>query len=210
MLMRLPYRSGSPCIWHVFHIPPKRSCRGRRPGRSGRFPSLNIFRMLAHADSAFVPFMRLSERSVERGRTAARGARAGHPRLARETEAEYEWGQHQAVATLRGRDRRADRRHRGRGPRRRGLRPAPTGRCSPWRAASCASRAAPTRSSPPPASTSANREILAIHLVVGVYFMLARVMTNLELELDDPVAEALVDGAARADRARAARGDEGG
>ena len=55
-----------------------------------------------------------------------------------------------------------------------------------------------------------DREILAIHLVVGVYFMLARVMTNLELEMDDARGRGAGRRSGASGPGAAARGDEGG
>lgn len=172
----------------------------------GQVPSLNIFRMLAHADSAFVPFMRLSSALWSEAELPPKARELAILVVARETEADYEWGQHTAVATYAG-------------VRSEQIAAIESGDLdadvfdAADRAVLALARSIvrePRGADEVLAAASehfSHREIVAIHLVVGVYFTLARVMTNLELELDEPVAEALVDGAARADRARIARED---
>jgi 4-carboxymuconolactone decarboxylase len=153
-------------------------------------PDLNVFRMLAHAEGALVPFLRFtgalwgeSELSVARRELAIL-------QVAARTGAEYEWTQHVAIARAEG---------------------VPEEQIDAVRAgtadADCfdpAERAvlrlAEAVVITPRADDGAfeevrrrlsDREIVEVHLIAGLYLALARLMTNLELELDEPAADTL-------------------
>jgi AhpD family alkylhydroperoxidase len=170
-----------------------------------RMPALNIFRMLAHADSALVPFMRLSSSLWSEAELSPKPRELAILAVARATGAEYEWTQHKAVAAYAGVSGEQ-------------IAAIESGELdSPlFDPAEQAVLALARSIVIEPRSSEAvfdaarehysDRQIVAIHLVAGTYFMLARVMTNLEVDMDEPVGEALVDGAERAERRRAESG----
>jgi 4-carboxymuconolactone decarboxylase len=148
-------------------------------------PPLNIFRMLSQAETAFRPFLRFGG--------AILGQLALDPKLrelaiiqvAADAEARYEWVQHVAIARDAGvpdeqiaavEARRLDDPSLGDGE----------------RAVLSFARevvAGPQVSDATFAAVSEQlspREIVELLLTVGNYLMLARVMTTLELEIDDP------------------------
>jgi 4-carboxymuconolactone decarboxylase len=61
-------------------------------------PPLNIFRTLAHAETAFRPSMRLGAAILGQGELDARRRELAILRTAAVTGAEYEWVQHEAIA----------------------------------------------------------------------------------------------------------------
>jgi AhpD family alkylhydroperoxidase len=164
-------------------------------------PGLNIFRMLAHADSALVPFLRLTGALWSEAELPPKPRELAILVTARETQAEYEWSQHEAIAT-----------HAGVTPEQiAAIRAGDLGSAvfdPPEQAVLALARSivreprAPDEVLAEAREHYSDRQIVAVHLVVGTYFMLARVMTNLELELDAPVADALLD---ESERARARR-----
>jgi 4-carboxymuconolactone decarboxylase len=152
-------------------------------------PPLNIFRTLAHAETAFRPFLRFGG--------AVLGRMALDPvvrelvilQVAKEAEAEYEWIQHVAIGKAVGvTDEQIA-----------ALESGDVGSLEPAGRAAVEFAAAVVRG--PRVDDDlfervrANfdeREIVELLLAIGDYLMLARVMNVLEVELDDPVGDALV------------------
>ena len=153
-----------------------------------RLPALNIFRMLANAETAFRPFLRFGDTLLSGLELDGLLRELAILRVARLTpHAEYEWVQHvpiaravgagdDQVAALERDDIEAD--------------------CfdAAQRAVlrfttevvrdACASDETFEELS----ALTPPREIVELLLVIGQYMMLARVMATLELELDEPAA----------------------
>ncbi len=70
------------------------------PVREGleALPPLNIFRMVAHAETAFRPFLRLGGALLAQGELDAKLRELAILRVARLSHAEYEWIQHVEIA----------------------------------------------------------------------------------------------------------------
>ena len=152
-------------------------------------PPLNIFRTLAHAETAFRPFLRFGG--------AVLGRMALDPvvrelvilQVAKEAEAEYEWIQHVAIGKAVGvTDEQIA-----------ALESGGVGSLEPAECAAVEFAAAVVRGPRVDddlfervLANFGEREIVELLLAIGDYLMLARVMTVLEVELDDPVGDALV------------------
>src|SRR3954453_11493953 len=163
-------------------------------------PPLNIFRTLAHAETAFRPFLRFGGAVLMRMQLDPLVREFAILTVAHEAEAEYEWIQHVAIAKQVGAtdeqiaklaevdscsSEGADERIRA---------AAEPG--SPFDQAQCAAielAAAVARG--PRISDNlwkcvrtqfSDREIVELLLAIGEYLMLARVMTVLEIDLDEP------------------------
>jgi alkylhydroperoxidase family enzyme len=170
-------------------------------------PPLNIFRTLAHAESAFRPFLRFGG--------AVLGQMALDPVVrelailvvAKEAEAEYEWIQHVAIAKhLGARDEQiaaiaaadscssegADER----------IRQAGDGQLFDKRQRAAIELAAAVVRGPRVSSDLwdcvrpqfSDREVIELLLAIGEYLMLARVMTVLEIDLDEAAGDAVLQG----------------
>jgi 4-carboxymuconolactone decarboxylase len=170
-------------------------------------PPLNIFRTLAHAESAFRPFLRFGG--------AVLGQMALDPVVrelailvvAKEAEAEYEWIQHVAIAKhLGARDEQiaaiaaadscssegADER----------IRQAGDGQLFDKRQRAAIELAAAVVRGPQVSSDLwdcvrpqfSDREVIELLLAIGEYLMLARVMTVLEIDLDEAAGDAVLQG----------------
>ena len=106
--------------------------------------------------------------------------------VAADAEADYEWVQHVAIARDVGGVRRADRGRRGAAAWTIPRSARASVRCCGSRARSWPDRGSATRRSRTSEERLSPQEIVELLLTVGNYLMLARVMTTLELELDDP------------------------
>ena len=148
-------------------------------------PPLNIFRMLSHAETAFRPFLRFGGAILGRLELDPKLRELAILQVARDAEAEYEWVQHVEISREVGvpdeqiaaveADRLDDPSLGGR--ERAVLRFAREVVAGP-RVSDATFAAVEAQLSP--------QEIVELLLTVGNYLMLARVMTTLELELDDP------------------------
>jgi 4-carboxymuconolactone decarboxylase len=151
-------------------------------------PPLNIFRMLSHAQTAFRPFLRFGGAILGQLELDPKLRELAIIQVARDAEAHYEWVQHVAIAHHVGvtdeqiaavEAGRIDDPSLGDGERAvlRLAREVVAGpRVSDATFASLKEQLSP-------------QEIVELLLTVGNYLMLARVMTTLELELDDPAGE---------------------
>ena len=157
-------------------------------------PPLNIFRMLAHAETAFRPFLRFGGAVLTELELDPRLRELAILQVAARAGAEYEWIQHVAIARHVGvTDEQIGAVERGE------IATAPslneleravlqfTIEVVDGTRVSDATFAAVS-------DGLGHREIVELLLTVGEYLMLARVMTTLELELDDAAGGRLVDG----------------
>jgi 4-carboxymuconolactone decarboxylase len=151
-----------------------------------RIPPLNVFRLLANADTAFRPFMRyglallrdLEVDPVVREQAILRVA-------ALTPGAEYEWVQHEAIGRAAG--------------------------MTDEQVAACRSGDADdlvlrfteevVRDATPSDETFAAmserfgpRQIVELLLVIGQYMMLARVMATARIDMDEPIGPSLIGG----------------
>lgn len=148
-------------------------------------PPLNIFRMLSHAETAFRPFLRFGGAILGQLELDPKLRELAIIQVAADAGAEYEWVQHVAIA-----------RHVGVTDDQ--IAAVEAGRlddpslADDERAVLAFARevvAGPRVSDATFASVRdrlSPQEIVELLLTVGNYLMLARVMTTLELELDDP------------------------
>jgi AhpD family alkylhydroperoxidase len=151
----------------------------------GALPPLNIFRMLSHAETAFRPFLRFGGAILGQLELDPKLRELAIIQVAADAEARYEWVQHVAIARQVGvtddqiaavEAGRLDDPSLGDGERA-VLRFAREVVAGP-RVSDATFAAVSEQLSP--------REIVELLLTVGDYLMLARVMTTLELEIDDP------------------------
>jgi alkylhydroperoxidase family enzyme len=157
-------------------------------------PPLNIFRMLSHAETAFRPFLRFGGAILGRLELDPKLRELAIIQVAADAGAEYEWVQHVAIA-----------RHVGVSDAQ--IAAVQEGRlgdpslADAERAVLGFTRevvAGPRVSDATFASVREQlspQEIVELLLTVGNYLMLARVMTTLELELDDPAGERVLGSA---------------
>lgn len=159
-------------------------------------PPLNIFRMLANAETAFRPFLRFGGAVLGRLDLDPALRELAILRVAQVAEAEYEWVQHVPIA-------------RGVGISEEQIAALEREELE----ASCFSdleRAVLVFAGDVVRGPRVDdalfeslrrhlepREIVELLLTIGDYLMLARVMTVLELELDDPAGGAVVDSVSR-------------
>ena len=158
--------------------------------------SLNIFRMLAHAESAFVPYLGLAGVLLTGLELDPRLRELAILLVAARTGAEYEWIQHVGISQALGVPE----------PQisavERGDLEAP---CLDERVPGGASlRHAGARASRPDDDTFAAlndrfppRQIVELLLVIGSYHTLARIMTTLDVDLDEAIGTTVVDEAHR-------------
>ena len=148
-------------------------------------PPLNIFRMLSHAETAFRPFLRFGGAILGQLELDPKLRELAIIQVAADAEAQYEWVQHVEIARHVGvpdeqiaavEAGRLDDPSLGEGERA-VLRFAREVVAGP-RVSDATFAAVEEQLSP--------QEIVELLLTVGNYLMLARVMTTLELELDDP------------------------
>jgi 4-carboxymuconolactone decarboxylase len=160
-------------------------------------PPLNIFRMLAHAETALRPFLRFGGTILGRLELDPRLRELAILQVAASTEARYEWVQHVEIG------------------REVGLTDAQIaavelGDAAGLEALGEVERAVVAFTAEVVATPRVSdetfdavrrhlnpREIVELLLTVGNYLMLARVMTTLELELDDPAGAQVLDAGCR-------------
>ena len=160
-------------------------------------PPLNIFRMLAHAESALRPFLRFGGAILTSLELDPRLRELAILQVAAQADARYEWVQHVAIARAVGI---SDEQ----------IAAVEAGKLETAGALGEIERAvlrftAEVLDGPRVSDTTfaavtehlSPREIVELLLTVGEYFMLARVMTTLELELDDPAGAGLVQSSSR-------------
>ena len=149
-----------------------------------RMPALNVFRMLSHADSSFVPFLKMTGALWNESDLSARQRELAILHVAQLTGAEYEWHQHTAIAL------RSDVTQPEIDAIEAGNVRAPSFG-DPDAALLAMTAAIVTSPRSDDATFAAAREHLSsralveLHLLAGVYASLAHLMTNLELEIDD-------------------------
>jgi 4-carboxymuconolactone decarboxylase len=150
-------------------------------------PPLNIFRMLAHAETAFRPFLRFGGAILGELQLDPKLRELAILRVAVQAGAEYEWVQHAAIALTVGvTDEQIEAVRAGAIDRAQSLSEIEqavlrfTAEVVENPRVSDETFAAVCDSLSP-------REIVELLLTVGEYLMLARVMTTLELEIDDAV-----------------------
>lgn len=150
-------------------------------------PPLNIFRMLSHAETAFRPFLRFGAAILGRLELDPKLRELAILQVAADAEARYEWVQHAAIARDVGvSDEQIAAVERGDiatdkslGEVERAVLAFASEVVAGPRVGDATFEAVSEHLSP--------REIVELLLTIGEYLMLARVMTTLELELDEPV-----------------------
>jgi alkylhydroperoxidase family enzyme len=156
-------------------------------------PPLNIFRMLAHAETAFRPFLRFGGAILQDLQLDPKLRELAIIQVAARAQAEYEWVQHVAIGLAVGLT--EDQ-----------ITAVERGAIDGDPSLDDVERAVlrftvevvdgPRVSDETFAAVSVHlgaREIVELLLTVGEYLMLARVMTTLELELDEPVGSPVLD-----------------
>jgi 4-carboxymuconolactone decarboxylase len=159
-------------------------------------PPLNIFRMLAHAESAFVPYLRFGGALLAQLELDPGLRELAILLVAARTGAQYEWVQHVGIAEAVGvADEQIAAVRRGEleaacfdADARVMLRFASEVLDRPR--AEEETFAALSERFPP-------RQIVELLLVIGSYQMLAHAMTTLDIDIDPAVGAAVIDGAAR-------------
>lgn len=148
-------------------------------------PPMNIFRMLSHAETAFVPFLRFAGTILGRLELDAKLRELAILQVAADAGAEYEWVQHVSIARQVGvTDEQIVAVEAGRlddpslGAGERAVLAFAREVVAVPRVSDATFQAVSEHLSP--------REIVELLLTVGEYLMLARLMTTLELEIDDP------------------------
>ncbi len=159
-------------------------------------PSLNIFRMLAHADSAFVPYLGFAGVLLAQLELDPKLRELAILLVATRTDAEYEWVQHVGISRALGiHDEQISAVERG------DLQAA----CldSDARVVLCFASevlALPRVSDVTFVALSDRfppRQIVELLLIIGSYHMLARLMTTLDINIDPAVGSSVVDEAKR-------------
>jgi AhpD family alkylhydroperoxidase len=159
-------------------------------------PPLNIFRTVAHADTAVRPLLRLGGAILGQGELDPRRRELAILRTAAVTGAEYEWIQHESIA-------------RGVGASEEQIAAVKAGdleaagfdeddrlvlRCAEELLRNDAIGEATLASA---RERLSDREILELILAVGYYRMLAGVMNSVAIDLDEPLGDAVVESAMR-------------
>lgn len=156
-------------------------------------PPLNIFRMLGHAETVIQPYLRLGAAILGELELDAGLRELAILQVARQSEADYEWVQHVAIGL-----------HAGLTDSQ--IAAVEHGRIADDPALSETERAVllfteAVVGSPRMAGDTfqaveerlSARQVVELLLTIGNYLMLARVMTVLELELDEPVGNTVVE-----------------
>jgi alkylhydroperoxidase family enzyme len=166
-------------------------------------PPLNVFRMLANAESAFRPYMRFAGTILTGLELDPLLRELAILQVARASEAQYEWVQHVPIAKASGAsDEQIAALERG------ALDAAVFDR-----AQQAVVRAADeaTRGYEVGEQTFAQleqllspREVVELLLTIGNYRMLATIMRTVKLDLDEPVGSGLLGGSSATERVRAA------
>jgi 4-carboxymuconolactone decarboxylase len=159
-------------------------------------PSLNIFAMLAHADSAFVPYLGFAGALLAQLELNPQLRELAILLVAARTGAEYEWVQHVGISRALGiRDEQISAIEHG----------ELQAGCLDLDAQAVLCFAAEALESPRVSDATfaalsdrfPSRQIVELLLVIGSYHMLARVMTTLDVDIDLAVGSAVVDEAKR-------------
>jgi alkylhydroperoxidase family enzyme len=154
-------------------------------------PPLNVFKLVAHAEASFRPFLRYGASILGRQVLAARLRELAILRVAKLADAEYEWVQHVGIARAVGvRDEQIAALARG------------------DLAAGCFDTGERlvleftddvVRDGRPPrerfaalAQRLSHRELVELVLAIGFYLGLARLMTAFEIDLDPPAGDRVV------------------
>jgi alkylhydroperoxidase family enzyme len=168
-------------------------------------PPLNIFAMLAHADSAFVPYLRFGEALLTQLELEPELRELAILLVAARTGAEYEWVQHAGIATAIGvADEQISAVERGEldaacfDADARALLHFTSEVLDRPRAEEDTFAALSARFPP--------RQIVELLLVIGSYQMLAHVMTTLDIDIDEAAGAAVLGRAGGRRRDRAADG----
>ena len=162
-----------------------------------RLPPLNIFRTLAHAESAFRPYLRFGAAILGELELDPKLRELAILQVARISEAEYEWVQHVAIG-----------RHVGVTDEQIEAIEASThttAECFDETERAVLAFTAEVVRGPHLADETyaavaerlSPREIVELLLTAGSYLMLARVMTVLEIDVDPPSGSAVVDSVER-------------
>lgn len=156
-----------------------------------RMPGLNVFKMLSHADTAFVHFLRMTGGLWLEAELSPRRRELAILLVAQLTNAEYEWRQHVAIALV------SDVTQAEIDAIEAGRTGAPDfdeadGALLAMTAAIVTTERSDDATFEAARAVLSSRELVELHLVVSAYVGLARLMTNLELEIDEPAADALV------------------
>jgi alkylhydroperoxidase family enzyme len=153
-------------------------------------PDLNIFKTLAHAETAFRPFLRFGGAILGQLELDPKLRELAILQVARAAEAEYEWIQHVTIAQAVGvPDAQIDAVKRGEleafdDPERAVLELA---------AAVVAGPRVPDELFARLRAQFDDRRIVEMLLTIGDYLMLARVMTVLDIDRDEAVGSAVID-----------------
>jgi alkylhydroperoxidase family enzyme len=155
-------------------------------------PPLNIFRMLAYAETAFRPFVYFGGAILADLQLDPKLRELAILQVAKDSSAEYEWVQHVAIglgvgltdkqiaAVQRGDDRDPSLSDADRAVLRFAAEVIDTARVSDETFATVS-------------RSLGHREIVELLLTIGTYLTLARVMTTLELEIDEAVPGQVLD-----------------
>ena len=159
-------------------------------------PPLNIFRTVAHAETAVRPLLRLGAALLAEGELDNRLRELAILRVASHDDAEYEWVQHAAIALAVGAtDEQVSAISRGH------LDADcfdDTDRLVLRFASEVIDGGASEATFAAARERFTAREIMELLLAVGYYMMLARVMRSVDIDLDKPAGSAVVDSVRRA------------
>ena len=149
-------------------------------------PPLNIFRTVAHADTAVRPLLRLGGAILGQGELDPRRRELAILRTAAVTGAEYEWIQHESIAGGVGLE-------------------ADVFDADDRLVLLCAEEllrndAVGEATFSRARERLSDREIVELILAVGYYRMLAGVMNSVAIDLDEPLGDAVVESAMRRNR----------
>ena len=154
---------------------------------------LNVFRMMAQAETCFRPLLQLGTAILARQALSPRLRELTILLVGRRSPAPYEWTQHVPIAKATGA---SDEQIAAveRGCARRGLlrRPGARGARRRGRAARAAA-ARRCRRSPRSSALFSPREIVELILTVGYYMMVARLLESTAVDIDPPAGTAVVD-----------------
>jgi alkylhydroperoxidase family enzyme len=154
-------------------------------------PPLNIFRTLAHAQSAFRPFLRFGGAVLGQMQLDPAIRELAILQVAKEADAEYEWIQHVAIAKVVGvRDAQIEALERGdldafEEPARAAIELATAVVRGPRVGDELFGRLQ---------EHFDDRQIVELLLAIGEYLMLARLMTVLEIDLDEAAGDGVLRG----------------
>jgi 4-carboxymuconolactone decarboxylase len=156
-----------------------------------RLPPLNVFRLLAHAETCFRPFLRLGEAILTRQELDPKLRELAILRVARLTPAEYEWVQHVAIARAVGvSDEQVEALERDD--------PEAPAFSEDEKLVLRFTEQVVRDAKPDDATFTAAaerfspRELVELTLAVGYYMAIARVMEVAQIDIDEPLGDALV------------------